>query len=355
MSGHLSDAAKNEPRRWLDARARPRLIERCGPIARRALSGDGEAHVVAAMTGAFYVALQGHNLICIGSRRLGNGPINVQLAGAPEGTLGVNPGMTGCLASGVLRLGPDFAMAAGSGTTWAPHEKPPFDAPLVGLGLRHLGASVAHRVPADGLATIVLGEPIAPPMSALLRAASDPIEQLDRGLSVALSQGRWPDVALAAAQHLLGLGPGLTPSGDDLLSGVLLALSAAGRADLSQSLWGAVEPRLAELTSPISGAHLRAAAEGLAAEPLHDMLAILLRGDTDDLEAGLCAISAVGHTSGWDALSGLVMSLRALTEPQRSHRGAGLTDHRAGRARWQSHGPEPTSSSPPHPARRTRP
>lgn len=292
------------------------LIRQCGTIARRALSQDGGTHVIAVMTGAFYAALPGGALICVGSRRLGEGPLNVELDGAPGDTLGVEHGMDGRVESGVLRLGCQFAMNTRSGATWTPPDLPPFDARLVRLSLHRLRASAIGRVPADGLAPIVLGDRPAAPLSPLWRAASGPFEQLDQGLSIAVFRGIWPDVTLAAALRLLGLGPGLTPSGDDFLGGVMLALSAGRRANLSHSLWRAIEPRLAELTSPISAAHLRAAAEGMAAGPLHDMLANLLRGGADDLEAGLCAIATVGHTSGWDALSGLVLGLRALSEPE---------------------------------------
>ncbi len=265
------------------------------------------------MTAAVYVALHGENLICIGARGLGIGPINVELASPAGSVSGLESGMTGSIESGVLRLGATFAMAVRSGITWTPPIAPPFDTRLVTLGLGHLRASAARHLPADGLAPIVLAERPDAASNPLWRAASGPIAQLQRGLPSALSHGVWPKAASAAAERLLGLGPGLTPSGDDLLGGVMLALAAAGRADLQQSLWRAIAPRLADLTSPISAAHLRAAAEGMAAQPLHDMLGLLFLGGTDRLDAGLRALSAVGHTSGWDALSGLVIALDALS------------------------------------------
>ena len=58
------------------------------------------------------------------------------------------------------------------------------------------------------------------------------------------------------AAQLIGLGPGLTPSGDDYLGGVL-SLRWLGRGSQADSLWRWLEPRLAGHTSEISAAHPR--------------------------------------------------------------------------------------------------
>jgi len=71
---------------------------------------------------------------------------------------------------------------------------------------------------------------------------------------------------------LLGAGPGLTPSGDDLLAGVLLALYRVQRDDLAATLWQVLEPELVQRTNIISGAHLRMAARGLCSEPVLSLL-----------------------------------------------------------------------------------
>jgi hypothetical protein len=71
------------------------------------------------------------------------------------------------------------------------------------------------------------------------------------------------------AAQLIGLGPGLTPSGDDYLGGVLVALRWLGRGLQANSLWRWLEPRLASQTSEISATHLAAAASGQVHEALH--------------------------------------------------------------------------------------
>ena len=109
------------------------------------------------------------------------------------------------------------------------------------------------------------------------------------------------------AEVLIGLGPGLTPSGDDFIGGAMVALRALG--------WGALADRLAEWALPlaekrtgrISRAHLACAAEGEGAEALHE--AIRAMGSSEEFSDGklsgcVDALDAIGHTSGWDALAG---------------------------------------------------
>jgi Protein of unknown function (DUF2877) len=130
---------------------------------------------------------------------------------------------------------------------------------------------------------------------------------LDAGLRSSLSSHAMSDDVGMAATLLLGLGPGLTPSGDDVLGGVMLALTAIDQTGLRDQLWDALRPELEMLTNEISAMHLAVAADGLGGEVCHAALNALLTGVLPDLEA----IHAIGHTSGWDTLAGMVITLRA--------------------------------------------
>ena len=63
---------------------------------------------------------------------------------------------------------------------------------------------------------------------------------------------------------------------------------------------------MAERTSAISAAHLAAAAGGEVHEALHDLLTDLAAWESPDLLPSLSRLDALGHTSGWDALAGIV-------------------------------------------------
>lgn len=136
--------------------------------------------------------------------------------------------------------------------------------------------------------------------------------------------GRWRSEATALAARavdgddlgalvdaLVGAGPGLTPSGDDVLCGVLLGLRLGGRLDAVAGLWDAVRPRLGATTT-LSAALLAEAADGYAVPDLERLAAALAVGDSAAADRAVAAVAAVGHTSGRDLLAGFVGALEAL-------------------------------------------
>ncbi len=122
-----------------------------------------------------------------------------------------------------------------------------------------------------------------------------------------------------AARGLAGLGPGLTPSGDDVLAGfasVMALLSPyAYRGDgppedIAEIISSAARPR----TTTLSATLLAYAARGEVAEPLGNLLLALARPHEAFSEVLFAAerVLALGGTSGGDMLLGLLLGLRAL-------------------------------------------
>jgi hypothetical protein len=115
---------------------------------------------------------------------------------------------------------------------------------------------------------------------------------------------------------LIGLGPGLTPAGDDLVGGALVALHALRRHACAARL-GAWATQVARRnTNRISREHLACAAAGEGGAALHALLNAVLRGQPD-LAPELAAIDAVGHTSGWDAAAGAALVLELFRRPRK--------------------------------------
>jgi hypothetical protein len=130
---------------------------------------------------------------------------------------------------------------------------------------------------------------------------------------------RDPAGAQRAAGGLVGLGPGLTPAGDDLLAGLLVACAqlreAPGAADVAATaarLGDAVGLRASTATTALSAALLRHAAAGRAAGPVLRLLDALV-GRTA-LPAALAGLLAVGHTSGHDTARGVLTAASALLD-----------------------------------------
>ena len=132
----------------------------------------------------------------------------------------------------------------------------------------------------------------------LLATSSSPGAQARADLS--------PQAGRGEGSGLIGLGPGLTPSGDDFLSGALALLDALGIPQLHARLGHAVIDA-AGLTSPLSACFLRAAADRHIGEYLHRAVASLVAGDVD---AAIAAARRIGHSSGWDMLAGAATTLR---------------------------------------------
>ncbi|MCI0520673.1 MAG: DUF2877 domain-containing protein [Chloroflexi bacterium] len=133
-----------------------------------------------------------------------------------------------------------------------------------------------------------------------------------RALSAALAQGDGVAVA-AAVRPLLGFGPGLTPSGDDLALGLALALNrwgdvlAAGL-DVSAINQALIADAL-RLTSSLSASLLRCASQGEADERLIYALDGMVSGAAP---AGDCAarLAEWGSSSALDALAGMALVIR---------------------------------------------
>lgn len=104
------------------------------------------------------------------------------------------------------------------------------------------------------------------------------------------------------------MGSGLTPAGDDLIGGALIALRALGMNRIADRLatWALSLAR--SRTNRISFAHLACAAAGEGHEALHHALGAILAGRKDLLKE-LSALKRIGHSSGMDALNGALLAL----------------------------------------------
>lgn len=177
----------------------------------------------------------------------------------------------------------------------------------------------------------ILGDifPHSPPGFAPLLAAREPAFPLSHragALREAVAAIHLQDTETfeLAASRLLGVGGGLTPSGDDVVGGMLFGLhvlhSAAGD-DAAARRWHAaglgILTRAEQRTHAISAALLRDLASGQTYDALHDLANTLFQADAsathpENLARAIAharAVTAIGHSSGWDMLTGFLASL----------------------------------------------
>ena len=198
-------------------------------------------------------------------------------------------------------------MALEGTPVWEPKARPLALGPAAaGRHAEHLTSVLLQHESPDGLGRLV-EESYATP---LLRRARPSASQLSKGLAL-----RDADLLLAGAEPLLGLGPGLTPSGDDFLAGFLglAVLASPDTAPLLRKV-GRGMLRLAEArTTLLSRAFLAHALVGALAPPVDALAAAILSGAPRQAVAQAArAASGLGHTSGMDMLAGIVLALRAL-------------------------------------------
>ncbi len=108
------------------------------------------------------------------------------------------------------------------------------------------------------------------------------------------------DALQAAARALGGLGPGLTPAGDDALSGILFAFRAMGGPTVEPAL---VAVARSVRTSDLGAALLEAAAGGFHIEPVHDLVMAAAAGDPGAAASAAADLDRFGSSSGADVAS----------------------------------------------------
>jgi hypothetical protein len=118
-----------------------------------------------------------------------------------------------------------------------------------------------------------------------------------------------------SALNLLGLGPGLTPSGDDIVMGALGMLvwrarlgdfPTAGVADVVQAITEEAPRR----TNLISTRLLHYACRGVLYAPAMELGAALLIGEGTNIYEPARRLLKIGSSTGADMASGLLAGLR---------------------------------------------
>ncbi|MGP8304298.1 DUF2877 domain-containing protein [Streptomyces inhibens] len=286
----------------------------------RTLEGPcGGARLLAVFPSAVYLAAADGTVLALVTSdavRLPNAVVlTTERSGSPL-TCFVREGDSAVCGAGALRVG---TLGVHIARWWTPRRpRPPRDRAALRAGTAGLAA--AFRRAADQRPGLPVSGRAA--LACLARSTAD-------GNRAA---------AAAAAARLVGLGPGLTPSGDDVLSGFLLALrhlagpaGPAGRAHEARTATPADEGDEAD-----DAAWLGARIEVLAAHGTTDLSAALLghaaRGDgcaeavelldavagNRPLGPALTRLLTVGHTSGADLGLGVLAGARAVLDRRQS-------------------------------------
>jgi hypothetical protein len=292
------------------------ISTRVSPLFRRP---GLEARVESAFAEAVNLVTPHGAALALVSRRAGNGPLNAVVS-HPQALALLSKDDTvrgdGEWLHLSLRDGAQgWRLALAKATEWNPH--PDYSRlarwpQVVAINLDWLRTHLPLAAPQASLAAtragLTQGAFGSRPAVALVQTRAG---ALTEGLVRGYRQGNLTHIT-AFAGRLAGLGPGLTPAGDDWLAGWLVGLRAAAalaNADpplTIEAVGRAVVGSARTRTSRLSLALLQAAADGAVAEPWHALLAALPDADPTPLRLGAAEIMRHGATSGSDMLAGFL-------------------------------------------------
>ena len=264
-----------------------RVIE-VGDTARRSIDGAAVARVVAALRHSLYLEVAGE----------------IVWLGPPSSTLHGRAIVTGDSldVDGATRVETSFDLRAAR--EWRPRSLDhAIDSAVLARESRRLAGLVHDVGRPDGFGALLAGQRPAFPL--------DHAEERARRFLDACARND-PAAATAMGEGLLGLGPGLTPSGDDLVGGAFFARRLIGGWEDAAAV---VRARAHERTHPISATLLGDLLDGSGHAPLHDLAQALTRSDEAAALDAAARLVRIGHSSGWDILTGF---LGALYAPQKS-------------------------------------
>ena len=288
-----------------------------GAVAVREISQSVAGRIAAVFDRSVYVDL-GSQWICIGDATVGNGPVNLLLEPTPYSgvfaDLVVDQPVRVC--AGAVHLGKRPLIIETAAKVWSPPLVSEWTKESLIRGLDALNAISRGRAPRQGLSVFLYGRGSELSDTREAHVGALPVFELESWLLNRLVDMRCVEGVPESAQQLIGLGPGLTPSGDDFLGGILIALSLVHRQDIAALLYADLCPRLLTRTGPISRTHLAAASVGQGLETLHLAINSVIEGNVEMIPTRLHHIDRIGSSSGWDALAGAYVVLRAcLVQP----------------------------------------
>jgi hypothetical protein len=221
---------------------------------------------------------------------------------------------------GCIKIAPDLTVDFGDASTWTASAIPAeaaLEIEKIPVRVKSLFLNSLDLSQASGFGRLI------PKILSL--AASQPDEEIEIDPVLAFA---WPGIheitkaclmrdvpgLLREAEALVGLGEGLTPSGDDFLGGLLFCVNCIHRLYpafinldyFEQSLF--IESAR-KRTHLISFTLLKDMTDGQAVEPLHELIHSILSGRPSECIRPESCLTQIGHSTGWDLLTGALTGL----------------------------------------------
>lgn len=276
------------PLRWLHA------VRRADPLPAWVLDTVSPTSRVSSVYGSVLDIAGPGGLLAVADDAVGGLPDGVSVVAGDLRRLGVRPGMqVTCTATRWAIPEARVLIELGAARPWSPI-----------LSVISAPDWPDRRGPVIARLAAVAGDTSLPGLSMSSAAAAladlgGAISRQDRGL------------AAATARRLIGWGAGLTPAGDDIVTGAEAALRAI--AHPMAGFAGVVLADVESRTTEVAAAMLRHAAFGAFAERIHRLIEATLVDDLARTGDPLRGAADWGATSGTDTLAGIVLAIDAVT------------------------------------------
>ena len=287
-------------------------------LAKVALDNNVFGEVIAVFDSSIYFQTT-NRIICLGNRTLKNSPITI-ITSLPENfsfkrfRLQIQEKVS--FFNGGIKI-KDTTFAFSEKTKiWHPEElKSPFLPYDIRQGIRYFHKILQNRdVEPRGFGEILFLKNLEPKNLKYNKKALTEISECKRWIcqsrakenKACTSRPYW-------AENLLGLGLGLTPSGDDFIGGVMIGLHICKKIFMAQCIWDQVSEHISDSTSPIAGAHLYAASTGLGPADIHKLADAILSANSVGMVDLVKSLDMIGQTSGWDIFAGVFVVIETLS------------------------------------------
>jgi hypothetical protein len=243
----------------------------------------------------------GHSLVALVDRKIGPGPHHLLISGLDRQKID----QLTITADELLIEGSRYPFAASCRYDSRIDLADEVDRGRFGANLEYFSRCLRRSATPRSLAFLLEPRHKVHRRSALARSIA---ERLAAGSELVFS----PDI-LTGTKMCKGLGFGLTPGGDDFNGGVLLALHCAQKIfnrDFRRAITSVYES--ARGGNPFSNTMLAGASKGRAIGRIKDLLAALLYGGEKDVYRCVKELRTIGHSSGIDFGTGLLLALQKL-------------------------------------------
>lgn len=219
-----------------------------------------------------------------------------------------------------VNIAPYLQVDFGDASTWAVSPIPPeaaLEIDQIPLRVKSIFSTGFDLSQANGFGRLI------PKILSLAAGHLDDEAEIDPVLALA-----WPGIheiakacllrdmpgLLQEANALVGLGEGLTPSGDDFLGGLLFCVNTIqrlypGLINLDSTEKALFIESAKQRTNLISFTLLNDLTNGQAVEPLHELINSVFSDQPLENIRTISCLTQIGHSTGWDLLTGALTGL----------------------------------------------